>query len=208
MKLLFQIFWTFVKIGPVTFGGGYAMISLIEREVVERHQWIKEEEIADVFALAESIPGAIAINSATFIGHRLAGVKGAIAAMFGLMLPTFIIVTALSIGYLFLQGNPKIDAAFQGIRAAIVALIIYAAYKIGRTAILDWTTLVTSIVTVVVLLSFQLHPIVVIMSGAVAGIVQVYIKERLGLAVRMKKEIVKERDETKSAPDYFIGDGI
>src|SRR5690625_3044705 len=107
------------------------MIPMIEREVVIRKKWVKRQDITDVFAIAESIPGAIAINSATFIGYQIAGRKGAIAALLGILLPTFFIVIMLSIGFLYVQGNPKVDAAFQGIRPAIVALITYAAYKIG-----------------------------------------------------------------------------
>lgn len=91
MKLLGQIFISFLKIGPVTFGGGYAMIPLIEREVVKNKQWLKIEDVSDVFALAESVPGAIAINSATFIGHRIAGIRGAICAMLGVLLPLFLL---------------------------------------------------------------------------------------------------------------------
>lgn len=134
LKLLLQIFLTFFKIGPMTFGGGYAMIPLIEREVVKRRGWISTRDIADIFAVTESIPGAIAINSATFIGYRLAGARGAIVAMIGVLLPTFCIVVLLSLFFLQVQNHPKVEATFVSIRATIVALITYAAYKIGRIA--------------------------------------------------------------------------
>src|SRR4051812_20212818 len=96
-KMLFQLFWTFFKIAPVTFGGGFAMIPLIEKEVVEKRKWLKSEDVTDVFALSQSVPGAVAINSATFIGQRIGGIKGAIAAMIGVSLPTFLIVLTLGI---------------------------------------------------------------------------------------------------------------
>lgn len=184
-KLLWAIFVTFFKIGPVTFGGGYAMIPLIEREVVTKRNWIKAEDVADVFAVAESVPGAIAINSATFIGYRIAGPLGAVVAMFGILTPTFFIIIALSISYLYFSDNPKMIAAFEGIRPAIVALISFAAYKIGKMAITDKTTLVTAFVTVVLLLTLPIHPAVIILCGALAGILLVLTKKKLGHEVHL-----------------------
>ncbi|PIC70306.1 chromate transporter [Sporosarcina sp. P16b] len=183
-KLLSEIFVTFLKIGPVTFGGGYAMIPLIEREVVTKKKWVKANEVADVFAIAESVPGAIAINSATFIGYRIARTPGAIVAMAGILIPTFIIIIGLSISYLYFKDNPKMEAAFEGIRPAIVALITFAAYKIGQMAIIDKTTLITAFVTVVILYFSSLHPAIIILSGAIVGILLIKIKERLGHTVQ------------------------
>lgn len=186
-KLIGQIFLSFLKIGPVTFGGGYAMIPLIEREVVIKRKWVKRRDITDVFAIAESVPGAIAINSATFIGYRIAGVKGALAALLGVLLPTFTIVIILSISYLYVQGNAMIDAAFQGIRPAIVALISYAAYKIGQTAVYDKTTFITVIITVFILFFLKIHPALIILMGIAAGIVLVHAKKILGIRVKLEK---------------------
>ena len=95
-----------MKMGPVSFGGGYALIPVIEREVVEKRKWLQAEEVTDIVAVSGSVPGAIAINSATFIGYRIAGVMGAIAAMLGILLPTLCIVAGLSICYLQLKDNP------------------------------------------------------------------------------------------------------
>ena len=107
-KKLVQIFWTFFKISPVTFGGGFAMIPLIEEEIVEKRKWLTSDDITEVFALSQSIPGAVAINSATFIGNRIGGIKGALAAMIGVSLPTFFIVLALGISYFFIHDNPSL----------------------------------------------------------------------------------------------------
>lgn len=188
-NLIFQIFLTFFKIGPTTFGGGYAMIPMIEREVVTKKKWVKRSDITDVFAIAESVPGAIAINSATFIGYQIAGRKGAIAALLGILLPTSTIVILLSIGYLYVQDNPRVDAAFQGIRPAIVALITYAGYKIGQTAIYDKTTIVTMVLTVCILISFQIHPVLIILLGILTGFILVKAKETLGIHVKFEREI-------------------
>lgn len=187
LRLLFSIFWSFFKIGPVTFGGGYAMIPMIEREVVTNKQWVKAQDLTDVFAVAESVPGSIAINSATFIGYRIAGIGGAIAAMSGMMIPTFFIVIGLSISFLYFKDNPKVEAAFVGIRPAIVALIVFAGFKIGKTAIFDKTTLVTVSVSILLLLFLHIHPVLVIISGALVGIILVKVKEKLGFATILEK---------------------
>lgn len=184
-KLLAQIFFTFLRIGPLTFGGGYAMIPLIEREVVERRKWVHTKDIADIFAVAGSVPGAIAINSATFIGYRLAGITGAIIAMVGVLLPTFCIVVLLSIFFLYTRDNPKVEAAFVSIRATIVALITYAAYKIGKTAAVDKMTLSLIIVSVLVMFFMHIHPVLLIIGGGLIGILIVFIRGKLGMETKL-----------------------
>lgn len=173
-KMIFQLFWTFFKISPVTFGGGFAMIPLIEKEVVEKKKWLKSEDITDLFALSQSVPGAVAINSATFIGYRIGKIKGAIAAMIGVSLPTFLIVLTLGIFYFYIQDNPKIAAAFLAIRASIVAIIAYAAIKIAKNAIIDKSTLGIMIVGIPVL--FFIHPVFAIIAGALVGIIAIKVK--------------------------------
>ena len=201
-KILFQLFWTFFKISPVTFGGGFAMIPLIEKEIVEKKKWLKSEEVTDMFALSQSVPGAVAINSATFIGHRISGIKGSIAAMIGISLPTFLIVITLGILYFFIQDHPKIEAAFLAIRASIVAIIAYAAIKTAKTAIIDKSTF--GIMIVGVLLLFFIHPIFAILLGALAGIISSIIKKKLGYQM----ELDKKKDDYRDNPDYFMGAGI
>ncbi|MBS4199850.1 chromate transporter [Bacillus sp. FJAT-49732] len=197
-KLILQIFLTFLKIGPITFGGGYAMIPMIEREVVIKRKWLQNREVADIFAIAGSAPGAIAINSAVFIGYRIAKIKGAFAALFGVLLPTFLIVILLSITFIYVKGNPIIEAAFQGIRPAVVALIAFAGYKIGRTALYDKTTIVTSILTIAALFYLNIHPVLIILIGIVTGIVLVKVKNSLGIATKLEKE-----SDIKHKKDFF-----
>lgn len=186
-KLIAEIFLVFLKIGPATFGGGYAMIPVIEREIVEKKKWIKPHDVADVLVIAQSVPGAIALNSATFIGFTIAGVQGAIAALLGVLLPTFLIVIGLSFVFISLNGNPFVDAAMQGMSAAIVALIIFAAYKIGQTAVFDKTTLITALATASVLFFLNLNPVLVIGLGIAAGLLQIKVKELLGMAIFFEK---------------------
>ncbi len=200
--MLPEIFLCFLKIGPVTFGGGYAMIPLIEQEVVERRKWLETKDVADVFAAAQSIPGAIAVNSATFIGYRLAGFAGALAALAGVLLPTFLIVLLLSIFFLRTHEHPKIEAAFEGVRAAIVALICYAGWKIGKSAVIDKTTFGVTAATVAILFLTNVHPVFLIASGFFVGVALVAIRAKAGLKTKL--------DSNPQEDDwgYMMGDGI
>lgn len=202
-KILFQLFWTFFKISPVTFGGGFAMVPLIEKEVVEKRGWLKSEDVTDVFALSQSVPGAVAINSATFIGQRIGGVRGAIAAMLGVSLPTFFIVLILGVLYFFIQDNPKVEAAFISIRVSIVAIIVYAAIKIAKNAIVDKSTFGMMVIGIPAL--FFIHPIIAIGVGAVTGIITISIKMKLGY--KIERERKAEKDD-KDKLEYFMGAGI
>ncbi len=185
MKKLFAIFWAFFKISPLTFGGGYVMIPLLERELVERKKWVKPEEIADLFAVSESVPGSIAVNSGTFIGFRLAGIPGALAAMAGAVFPTFMIILTLAMLFMGFKDHPLVQAAFMGIRPTIVALIIVAGFKIGKTAVIDKTTLLLVLLTTATMLFVHIHPIVTIISGAILGMVLVQLKN----LIKAKKEM-------------------
>lgn len=126
MKKYWTIFSTFFKIGAFTFGGGYAMIPLIQREASEKHHWVSDEDILDIVAIAESTPGPIAINSATFVGYRAAGVLGSFFATLGVVLPSFIIILAISGILRQFQENMYVQYAFRGIRAGVLALIVKA----------------------------------------------------------------------------------
>ena len=125
-KRLLTLFITFFKIGAFTFGGGYAMIPLIQRETVEKHKWITEDDILDIIAIAESTPGPIAINSATFVGYKTAGFFGAAMATLGVVLPSFCIILAISYVLREFREIKAVQYAFEGIRAGVLALLIKA----------------------------------------------------------------------------------
>ena len=189
-KLLVDMFITFFKIGSFTFGGGYAMIPLIEREVITNKGWIKnEEEIIDVFAISESIPGAIAINSSTFVGYKIAGRKGAIVAACGVILPSFIIITLIAAFFSKFQDNPIVKAAFMGIRSTVVALILMAAIKVGKKSIKDKLSALISLITIVLVLVLDIHAIFAIIGGAVVGLVIYFTSPR------KVEEIIGKGDE-------------
>lgn len=209
MKLLMHIFWTFFKIGPATFGGGYAMIPVIEREVVHKNHWISEHEMSDMLSIAGSAPGGIGVNASTFVGFRLSGLSGALAAVVGITLPTFMIAFLLSLVFAQVEHNPKITAALEGIHWAIVGLIIIAAYRMSKVGVFDKTTKASLICTVVVLLTLPIHPVVVIIIGLFIGIVFVAVKEQLGLTIQLEKASVDEMKEGNyKYHDYFIAEGI
>ncbi|KGX83995.1 chromate transporter [Pontibacillus marinus] len=167
---LWKLFITFVKISPLTFGGGFAMIPHLENEFVKKKQWLDGEDIPDLFAFSQSVPGSIAVNSSIIIGYQIAGRIGAVCALMGIILPTFLIIMTLAILFLGIQDQPMVQAAFLGIRPAIVGLILYAAYKIGRKAILDKKTLLILVGTVGLLLFTPLSPIHLILIGGLLGI--------------------------------------
>jgi chromate transporter len=130
-----QLFWTYLKIGSFTLGGGYAMLPLIQREVVERKRWIDEEEFLNMIALAQAAPGLIAVNSAVFIGWRVGGWKGVCGAVLGAVLPSFLIILAIAMVFQEWKELPAVEAVFKGIRPAVVALIAAPLVKMARSAI-------------------------------------------------------------------------
>ena len=134
LKRLWQVFLTFFKIGGFTFGGGYAMIPLIQHEAVEKRKWVTDEDILDIVAIAESTPGPIAINSATFVGYRAAGVLGSVAATLGVVLPSFVIILALSFVLAQFQDNQYVQYAFRGIQAGVMALLFKALWTMYKKA--------------------------------------------------------------------------
>lgn len=170
-KVLWELFFTFFTISPVSFGGGYAMIPLLERAVTEKKKWVKKEDIADVLVMAQTVPGSIAVNTATFIGYRIAGLPGAIVGTIGIVIPTFLIIIALAALFISFQHNPIVEAAFMGIRPAIVALIAYAAITIGKTAISNKTTGIIAAIALAMFLFVPVHPIFMLLAGGILGII-------------------------------------
>ena len=170
-KRLLDIFLIFLKLGTFTFGGGFAMIPLIEEEVVHKKKWADQQEIIDVFAVAQSIPGAIAINSATFIGYKIAGRKGAIVATIGVVIPSVFIITLIASVFSRFQDNEIVQAAFLGIRSCVVALILSATLSMGKKVVIDKLTLILTILTVVSILALNVHPIITIIVGGLIGLI-------------------------------------
>ena len=135
--MFLSLFWTYLKIGTFTLGGGYAMLPLIQREVVDRKGWIDEQEFLNMIALAQAAPGLIAVNSAIFIGWRVGGWRGVCGAVLGAVLPSFLIILAIAMVFQDWKELPAVEAAFKGIRPAVVALIAAPLFKMGKSALKD-----------------------------------------------------------------------
>ncbi|MCM8820013.1 MAG: chromate transporter [Candidatus Omnitrophica bacterium] len=169
--IFLKLFLEFFKIGAFTFGGGYAMIPFIEREIVNKYHWLTIEQFTNLLAIAEMTPGPFAINSATFIGYKVAKFWGAIASTLGIVLPSFLIILAISSTLFKFQDNPTVEAAFRGLRPAVFGLIIVAALSIGRVSILSgYKSLLIAVSTIIALSVFKIHPILVLFISAIIGI--------------------------------------
>ncbi|HEY4390858.1 MAG TPA: chromate transporter [Paenibacillus sp.] len=203
LKKLMQIFAVFFKIGPSTFGGGYAMIATIEQEIVHKKKWMSQEEMGEMVSISGSAPGGVAVNSAAFIGYRLGGVAGAVIAVTAITLPTFFIVLILSLLGAVFKDNVKVAAALKGIHAAVVSLIIVAAYKMWRSSVIDSATLVIAAMAVILLLFTGIHPFYLILGGPIIGIVVVILKRNYGMAVKTERERPEEMKEPHF-PEYYI----
>ena len=170
LRLCLQLFLTFMKIGVVTFGGGYAMISLIQREAVDSRHWVSEGDILDVVAIAESTPGPIAINVATFIGYMVAGNLGALCATLGVVLPSFSIILAISYVLEAFQHLRVVRYAFWGIRAGVLALILKALVSMYRQCKKDWFSYAIMALAFVAVAFLHVGAIAVILTCAALGI--------------------------------------
>ena len=170
IKLLLQIYLTFFKLGSVSFGGGFAVISLMEREIVEDKKWVDKEKIIDIFAIAQSLPGAVALNASAFVGFSIAGIPGAIAGLLGSLTPSVIVMLILSSLLAQFNNNTYVQKAFNGIRPIIVGLISYAAFKIGETAIKNIYCIIIAVIAFLLAVVLHISVIYIIIGGIVVGI--------------------------------------
>lgn len=171
MKEYLKIFWAFIKVGALTFGGGYAMLPILQREVVEHNHWANEEEIMDYYAMAQCLPGIIMVNTAAFVGRRCRGKLGGVVAALGSMLPSLIIITVIAMFLTAFSDYAVVKNAFAGIRVCVVVLIINAVVKLWKSAIVDWKCLVIIFAPVCVLsLVTDISPILFVVAAAVVGI--------------------------------------
>lgn len=176
--LYLQLFWTYLKIGTFTLGGGYVMLPMIEREVVQRKQWIDGEEFLNMIALAQAAPGLIAVNSAIFIGWRIGGWRGVIATVLGAVLPSFLIILAIAMLFQDYKDLPAIEAIFKGIRPAVVALIAAPLCRMAYSAKISWATAIVPIAGALLIWLVGLSPVWIILVTVLATIAYTWLKER------------------------------
>ena len=169
VNIYWDLFKTFFKIGLFTLGGGYAMIPLIEEEVVNRHRWLSRDDMLDLIAIAQSCPGVFAINIAIFIGYKLSKTKGAILTAAGTALPSFLIILAIAIFFHQFEDNKVVAAMFRGIRPAVVALIAVPTFRLAQRAALNWLTIWIPVVSALAIWLLGVSPIYIIIVAGVAG---------------------------------------
>ena len=170
MKLLPDLFLTFAKVGVMTFGGGYAMLPIIQREVVENKGWATEEEVMDYYAIGQCTPGIIAVNTATFIGQKLLGIPGAVCATLGVVFPSVVIISLLATVIEAFSHLIWVQNAFGGIRVCVCVLIVNAVTKLYKKAVVDKITFTIFLLVALGSTLLDLSPVLFVMIAAAAGI--------------------------------------
>ena len=165
---LFELFRSFFKIGLFTFGGGYAMVPLIEAEIIERRRWLPQGEFLDLLTLAQSSPGPIAVNTSVFIGYKVRGLRGAAAALLGTVTPSFVIILAIALMFADIRHNPVVDAAFKGMRPAVVALIVVPVFSLARG--MHWSMFFVIAAAAFAVWYLGWSPIYILIAAAAIGI--------------------------------------
>lgn len=169
-RIYWQMFITFVRIGAFTIGGGYAMIPLIQREVVQVRKWMSPKEFIDMLALAQSAPGVIAINTAIFIGYKLKGVRGSIVTALGCALPSFVIILLIAMVFTNFKDSPVVERIFKGIRPAVVALIAAPLYNMAKAAGVTWKTIFIPLIAALLIWGLNISPVWVVVAAIAGGI--------------------------------------
>ena len=169
--MLFDLFFTFFKIGAFTFGGGYAMLPIIQKEIVENKGLISEEEFMDAIALAQASPGPVAVNTSVYVGYRIMGFKGALSATLGAVLPSFLIILLIAAYFIQFRDNQIVERVFLGIRPAIVALILAAVYKMWIKTKRTYLKFFVAIGTIFIIIFLGISPVWVVIAGALVSVI-------------------------------------
>ena len=178
MNIYLEIFTTFSKIGAFTIGGGYAMIPVIQREIVEKRGWVNNEEFMDMLAISQSAPGILAINISIFIGQRLRGIKGSIIAAIGTALPSFVMILLIAMFFNNFRDNEIVNRVFMGIRPVVVALIAVPLISLSRSTKLNRYTSFIPLISVLLIVMLGISPVYLIIAGAVLGLFYFYLIKR------------------------------
>ena len=171
MRIVWQLFVTFFNIGAFTLGGGYAMLDMVERAVVDKRKWIEKNEFWDMITIVQMLPGVFAVNTALYTGYKIKGIRGAIAACLGAIIPSVVIILLIAVFFLDYKENPVVERIFKGIRPCVVALILSPAVKMFLNAKVNWKTAIFPIATVVLIYFLHVSPVYIIIltiAGSVA----------------------------------------
>lgn len=172
------LFWSFLKIGVFTFGGGYAMVALIEKEVVDRRRWVERADFLDLLTLAQTSPGPLALNTAVFVGYKVDRYRGGFCSVMGVVVPSFVIILLVALFFVAFQHNPTVQAIFRGMRPAVVALILAPIYSLSR-GIGPWR-LGLAVVALAATWYVGFSPVYLILLGAIGGLTWAWQLKRKG----------------------------
>lgn len=179
MKQYLYLFWVFFKIGAFTIGGGLAMLPLIQDEFCVKNKWVDEKEIVDIFAISQSLPGVISINSSIYVGYKIAGMPGAVLSAFGITLPAFLVILLIVLFFDNIADNPYVKKAFAGVIAGVVGMLTVSTIKLAKSAIRDVFGIILAAVALVVLVLFDTNVVLVILTGAVAANIFYALRKRM-----------------------------
>lgn len=177
---LWSLFSAFARIGVLTFGGGVAMLPMLEKECIEKHQWATEDEMIDYFAIGQCTPGVIAVNTATFIGYKTRGNLGGIVATLGVIFPSFVIITAMASVLKIFQDNSYVVRAFAGIRVAVCALMLSAVLKLAKKAVTNVPTALLAVASFLLQVFLGVSPIFIVIGGIAIGVAVYFIRKGKG----------------------------
>ena len=171
MKELLSLFWIFAKIGSITFGGGYAMLPFLQRELIEKRDWVTEEEIADYFAIGQCTPGIIAVNTATFVGYKRKGIAGAILATLGIVFPSIVIIIIIAAFISNFSDLPVVKNAFAGVRACVCVLVLNAIIKLWKSSIQNKISFILYAVIFLAAVFTNISTVILVVIAGIAGLV-------------------------------------
>lgn len=175
-----RLFWAFFKVGALTFGGGYAMLPILQRDIVEKYSWATDAEVMDYYAMGQCLPGIIMVNTSAFIGQKRRGTAGAIVAAIGSVTPSLVIITVIAACLTAFADVPAVKNAFAGIRVCVVVLIINAVVKLWKSAMVDWKCLVIFFAVCLCSVFTDVSPVIFVLAAAVLGIALTWLATRKG----------------------------
>ncbi|WP_298836630.1 chromate transporter [Clostridium sp.] len=171
MKRLLIMFLTFFKIGSFTFGGGYAMLPLIETEVVIKEKWLSKEDFLDIVVISQTFPGALVVNCSVFIGYRIGGLLGAIIGLLGVVLPSFFIILCIAVFFMKFRQYYYVNLIFKGISAAVPVLVLIAVVSLSKSIKKNYANFIVILVSIVSILFLKVHPVIVILLSGLYGVI-------------------------------------
>jgi len=176
-SIYFKMYWVFFRVGLFTIGGGYAMLPMLRKEVVEKYGWATDEEMLDYFAIGQSTPGIIAVNTSTFIGYKKGGLIGAVFSTLGMVTPSWIIIISIAKFFDAFAGNEYVASAFTGIRVIVIVLILNAVIRMGKKSITNWIQAIIGIAAFVFVAFTSFSPIYAVVVSGILGVIISALKE-------------------------------